>query len=87
MSRERSFQESLKTIVGNFEYIKKVGKLPEQELRTKMMILFLDQFKKQDRKLFESDPRFAQELENAKTQLSQIQNDPSFVEARKSKTQ
>lgn len=57
--------------------------LATKEMKSKAMFLILNQIKKQDKKIFESDPRFEEELQKAFAEIKETLNDERFIKAKK----
>lgn len=62
---------------------KEVIDLATKEMKSKAMFLILNQIKMQDKKIFESDPRFEEELQKAFAGIKETLNDERFIKAKK----
>lgn len=78
--------EKEKTIVDSLNAapsFRNIIDLATKEMKSKAMFLILNQISKQDKKIFESDPRFAQELQKAFAEVKETLNNSRFIKEKK----
>ena len=80
MKDEKSRVDSLNAVPNySFRFTEQIA---TKEMKSKALYLILNQIKKQDNKIFNSDPRFEEELQKAFAEVKEVLSDPRFIKAK-----